>query len=64
MQLICGKGCMYKKGKSELEWAVGKNEKCFSRGLNTQVCELLQVLTKLPLKVALKNKCSWNFETQ
>ena len=41
-----------------------KNEEPFSRRLNIQVCELLQVLTKANLKGAFKNKCSWNSKTQ
>ena len=41
-----------------------KNEKHFSKRLNTEVCKLLQVQQKQPLKRALKNKCSWNSKTQ
>ena len=37
-----------------------KNEKFFSRRLNIQVCELLQVLTEAVMKRFFENKSSWN----
>ena len=45
-QLVCDYGCMRKVRMIKNE----QNEKHFPRRLNTQVCELLQVLTEASMK--------------